>query len=240
MKLLCYSLLGLSSLSATAAFITYQDGITNTSNASGPSWVSGSVMFLDIISNYAGAPDVSGATGFSSSGFDLFEPTGGNLDITLLTWEIGSMSLYQGAGTLTLSPGVATPGFEDYRYDDASGTAPYNLNFFYDGDLWASGYITSFVTEVDNNSDFSAVGAGSGYLAEATVAGADFLAEVGALTSSTNEFSFTADNFSPVVPADPGTFSSVGAINFVPEPGTTVAGMGVLALGAVLIRRRQR
>ncbi|MEO0795617.1 MAG: hypothetical protein AAFX93_10660 [Verrucomicrobiota bacterium] len=225
--------------SASAAFINYSNGVTNTSNSSGPAWVGGSAMFLEIINDYGGSPlGPSGGSGDSQDGFNLFDPGGGGLDITLLSWELGSMTLYQGAGTQTQSPGPATPGFEDYRYDDQGGVAPSNLSFSYNGTLWATGYVTQFVTEVANNVDPSATGSGTAVLTAHTVAGEDFFNEVNSLSGGTNIITYTASSFSPVSATDPGTFASAGQLIIVPEPQTYGLIVGTLVLGLAYIRRR--
>lgn len=238
MKLLVYSLFGLSTLSASAAFITYQNGITNVQDSSGPAWVDGTNMFRNIITDFVGSAGPTGATGFSSD-LDLFNPGLGGMDITLLTWSFSGLTLFQGAGSLTQSPGVASPGFEDYRYDDQGGIAAHNLEFYYDGDLWVTGYITNFVTTVANNTADTATGAGEAQLLTATLDGQMFLDEINGLTNNTGLITFTADNFDPVAGFDPASFSSNGAINIVPEPGVTAAGIGAIVLGAVLFRRRK-
>lgn len=237
------TLLTLPCISASAAFITYNDGITNVQNASGPSWVGATNMFREIIPNYGGAPDVSGATGATSSGFNLFEPGpgGGGLDITLLTWEFTTLDLLNpGDGdSLTVSPTATTPGFEDYRYDTAGETAPTNLTFKYNGAEWATGYITQFVVTVDNSADFDAVGTGTAVLTTNTVAGQDFMNEIDALTNGSFILDFVASSFNPVVAADPGTFGSAGQINIVPEPQTYALVAGAMMLGLAVLRRRQ-
>ncbi|WP_309381722.1 hypothetical protein [Cerasicoccus frondis] len=235
------SLLSLTSLSASAAFITYNNGITNVEDSSGPSWVGPTAMFNDIIADYDGSlSGPSGGSGATQEGMDLFSPGGGGLDITLLSWRFTTLELYFGAGSVTQSPGAATPGFEDYRYDDAGFTAPTNLTFYYDDVEWASGYLTRFVVEVDNNADPAAIGAGEAVLTSNTLAGQDFMDEISDLTAGANILTFVADSFTPISPTDPGTFGSAGSITIVPEPGVTAAGIGAMILSAVLIRRRKR
>ncbi|WOO41183.1 PEP-CTERM sorting domain-containing protein [Rubellicoccus peritrichatus] len=240
LRLACASA-ALTAISASGASIIYNNGVTNTSNASGPAWVAGSNMFLNIIDDYGGSPlGPSGGSGASQNGFDLFDPGGGGLDITLLSWTLGSMTLYEGPGTATLSPGPATPGFEDYRYDDNGGLAPTNLTFFYNGAEWASGYVTRFVTEVANSADIDATGAGDAIITTNTPAGLAFFNEVMTLSSGTGQLSFVADSFTPVAPSDPGTFGSTGSITVVPEPSTMAALFGASALGITFIRRRRK
>ncbi|GHC01497.1 hypothetical protein [Cerasicoccus arenae] len=232
----------LSSLSASAAFITYTDGITNVNDGSGPAWVGPTVMFKEIINDYAGAPSESGASGATQTGFSLFDPGGGGLDITLLTWSFGPMDLLGvGVGdSVTQSPGPASPGYEDYRYDDLGLTAPTNLTFSYNGVEWATGYITEFLIEVPNNADPSAVGSGSAVLTANSVAGQAFMDEIAILTGGTFDLDFVANDFNSLSGVDPATFSSTGQINFVPEPGSTAAGMAVLILSGVMIWRRRQ
>lgn len=243
MKLLLRSAcayLTFTAVSASAAFITYNNGVTNTASATGPAWVGGTNMFLNIISDYGSSPlGPSGGSGATQDGFDLFNPGGGGLDITLLSWTLGTMTLYQGAGTATLSPGPASAGFEDYRYDDNGGLAATNLTFFYNGAEWVSGYVTRFVTEVENNADFNATGAGDAVITSNTPAGLAFFNEVMALSSGTGQLSFVADSFTPVSPTDPGTFGSAGSITVVPEPSAWAAIFGASVLGITYIRRRR-
>lgn len=219
--------------------ITYNNGVINTSDGSGPAWVTGSGgMFINIIEDYGGSPlGASGGSGATQSGFDLFD--GGGQDITLLSWTLSEMTLYQGAGTATLSPGPASAGFEDYRYDDNGGLAAANLTFFYNGDEWASGYVTRFVTTVDNTSDFDATGAGDAVITSNTPAGLAFFNEVMTLSGNTGDLFFIADSFFSVSATDPGTFSSTGSITVVPEPSTYAALCGLAVLGVVALRRRK-
>jgi len=234
---------GVSSVSA--ASINFVDGITNVEDASGPTWALGSAMFNDIIADYGGNVNgVSGATGSSQVGLDLFDPGGGGLDITLLTWEFGTMSL-QGVGvgdSVTQSPGAATPGYEDYRYDDNGGVAAKNLTFYYNGAEWASGYITRFVTTVPNISTGNATGEGTAYLDANTAAGQDFFDDLMTLSGGTGAMTFQADTFFSVTAADPGTFGSTGSITItaaVPEPSFWALFMGTITLGCLMIRRRR-
>lgn len=221
--------------------ITYDLGYTNTQNSSGPAWVSGSTMFLEIIEDFTGAPGPSGATASSHVGFNLFEPGpgGGGMDIGLLSWRYGPMTLAQGGDAVTLSPGADTPGFEDYRYDTQGGAAAPNLTFFYDGAQWASGYVTQFIVEVDNDADASASGSGTAVLTSNTVVGQDFMNEIMAASGGTGSLVFEASNFAPVVFADPGTFSSAGTITVIPEPSTGAFLGGLTVLLAVALRRRR-
>ncbi|WP_269543201.1 hypothetical protein [Cerasicoccus fimbriatus] len=235
MKLLVYSLFSLSTLSASAAFITYQNGVTNTINADGDPWVTGTSMYLNIVDDYGSSPlGPSGATG-NTTDLDTFSPGGGGFDISLLTWEFGSLDLYTGPGSVTQSPGPASPGFEDYRI---SGAGP-NLTFYYNGDEWVTGDLTRFITAVDNVNDFEATGTGEATITNFTVAGTAFFNEIMSLTGGTGVITFTADGFSAVQGPDPATFTSDGTISIVPEPGVTAAGIGAIVLGAVLIRRRK-
>jgi hypothetical protein len=169
----------------------------------------------------------------------VFDPGGGNQDITNLRWTFGPLSLYLGAGTQTTSPTATTAGFEDYRYDDQGGLAATNLNFYYQNTLWATGYVTSFVVEVANNMAANATGVGSAYLSNPTMAGTAFYNEIMAASNGTGLLSFTATNFSPISLTDPGAFSSDGSITVVPEPGHAAALLGLLAVGFAAWRRRR-
>lgn len=120
-------------------------------------------MFLNLIDDHVGSPSgPSGATASSHVGFDIFSLGGGALDVTQLSWTFDSMALLGvGVGdSINVSPGIATPGYEDYR---KSGVGD-NLTFTYNGTDWASGEVTRFVIEVDNSSDASAVGYGTAVL----------------------------------------------------------------------------
>lgn len=68
-----------------AATVVFNDGRVNGALASGPDWVNGSKMFQYIVLNFAGADGITGGSGSSQHGFNVFSPSGGGLDVTLLT-----------------------------------------------------------------------------------------------------------------------------------------------------------
>ena len=242
-SLLSLVILGVSVATLDAQTITYTDGRTNVQNASGPAWVGPTVMFQDIVSTYGGAPGPSGASGATSTDIDLFD--GGGMDITLLTWEFGPMSLTGiGVGdSVTVSPGAATAGFEDYRYDDMGGVAAANLTFFYEGAEWVSGYVTQFVITVPNNANPNATGTGSARITANTGAGTDFYNEIMSITGGSGELTFAANNFVSTTGSDPESFTSTGSVTLVaavPEPATWAALAGAAVLGMACFRRRRR
>lgn len=247
--------------SAQAAIVVYSNGVNNTADASGPNWVylpsppyapeTPSVMFRDIIHDYGSSEHgPSGASADSQSGFSIFG--GAGYDITQLSWQIGvvggndtdaAMTLYTGPGTATVSPTTTTEGKEDYRYDDAGGTAAKNLVFYYDDgggpDEWASGYITRFITTVTDIAADDATAVGDVVLTNFTAAGEDFFNEIMTLSGGSGEIIYTADSFVPVVIADPATFTSAGSWTVIPEPSTWAASIGAMALTVVFTRRRR-
>lgn len=246
---------------ATAATVFYTDGVSNTLGVTGNSWVyapsppypanTPSVMFQTIIKDYGGSPlGPSGASGDSQTGFSIFG--GAGYDITKLSWVIGvvgsgdsaaATTLYTGPGSVTVSPGVASEGKEDYRYDDAGGTAAKNLTFYYDdgGPVeWVSGYITRFVTTVTDISANTATGLGEVVITDFTAAGEDFFNELSALSGGSMEITYIADSFVPVVLSNPGTFSSAGSWTVVPEPSSWAMGFGVVVLVLAICRRRSK
>ncbi len=201
-------------------------------------------MFRDIINNYGGSPNgPSGASADAQVGFSIFG--GAGYDITKLSWEIGvvgaasgtaALTLFTGVGAETFSPGVASEGKEDYRYDTQAGAAAKNLVFFYDSgsgpEEWASGYITRFVTTVTDIAAADATAVGDVLLTNSTVAGQDFFNEIMSLSNGTGTLQYLADSFVPVQLTDPATFISSGSWTVVPEPSTwsMLLGTGVLAL----------
>ena len=216
------SLLSLA-LPATAATIGFVDGNIHTSNASGPIWVGGSTMYTQF--------DTGEASGSSQSGFAIFD---GGYDITLLSWEFTGLSL-MGVGvgdSVTQSPTLGGPGYEDYRYSGLDA----NLGFFYDGELWVQGRVTRFVSEVEHYWDFGATGIGWAVIEDYTAAGEDFYNAIGSLSGGTYQLTFYAYGFDPVDAL--GHFQSDGHIEVVPEPSTYAAIAGVLVLGFCLARRR--
>jgi MYXO-CTERM domain-containing protein len=226
-----------------AQTMTYTDGRTNVQNASGPAWVGATLMFQDIVSTFGGAPGPSGATGATSTDIDLFD--GGGMDITLLTWEFGPMSLTGiGVGdSATVSPGDATAGFEDYRYNDLSGAAAANLTFYYNEVEWLSGYVTRFLITVPNRFDPNATGTGTAYITNNTAAGTGFFNEIMTITGGSGELAFNANNFVSTTGTDPESFTSTGSVTIVsavPEPATWTALAGAAGLAMACFRRRRR
>jgi len=186
----------------------------------------------------------SGATGATATGIDLFDPGGGAMDVELLTWNFGPMSLTGiGVGdSETLSPGDATAGFEDYRYDSMGGVATTNLTFYYDGDEWLSGYITPFLITVPNRFDPNATGTGTAYITANTAAGLNFYNEIMTLSGGSGELAFAAGNFVSTTGTDPESFTSSGSVSIVsavPEPSTWATLAGLAALGLAGCRRRR-
>lgn len=230
----------LAALAASAASINYTGGVTNAASATGPSWVLGTNMYIQLVEDYASSPlGSSGAAGSSQNGFNLFDPLpgGGGLDITKLTWTFGTLDL-QGVGvgdSQTVSPTPVSAGVEDYRY---SGV-PTNLTFFYDGVEWASGKVTQFLITVPNSNTAIATGSGSAVLTANTAAGQDFWDEINALTSGAMQIDFTAGNFNSVgaSPAN-ATFTSDGTLTPVPEPSAWASFAGIAALAFGLYRLR--
>lgn len=214
------SLLALPTL-AHAAVIEYDLSEVYTTPGGGLPWVFGTGMDSSIISG--------DGTGTASSGFTVFGPDGSGA--TLLTWEFGAMPLYLGAGTRTVSPGAATPGFEDYRPLDPDSV---NLTIYYDGQEWASGHMAWFLTRVDNDHVLTATATGIATLTANTVAGQAFYDEVGTLSGGTYEINFNAESFNPIAG---GYYHSAGYAEVVPEPSTYAAIAGVLALGITMARR---
>jgi hypothetical protein len=208
------SLAVLASPAFSQATITYNSGNVYTSNASGPSWVGGSNMYLFITSG--------DATGATQSGFTTIP------DVTLLTWSFDDLDLVVGE---SISPGAASAGLEVYRDTDSSS----NLQFFYDGALWLTGLITEYQVMVDNNADFNAVGEGYAVITGSTVAGTDLYNEILSLTGGSGNLTFSATNFAAVAA---GHFQSPGAVSAVPEPADVASLLGLAALGCVWYRRR--
>lgn len=244
-SLLSLVIFGVSVATLSAQTITYTDGRTNVENASGPSWVGTTVMFQDIVTTYGGAPGPSGATGATSTDIDLFDPGGGGMDITLLTWTFGPMSL-TGVGvgdSATVSPGDASAGFEDYRYDNLGGTAATNLTFYYNGDEWLSGYVTRFLITVPDRFTPNATGTGTAFITANTAAGTNFYNEIMSITGGSGELAFSANNFVSTTGVDPESFTSTGSVTLVaavPEPATWTALAGAAVLGLACSRRRRR
>lgn len=218
MKQLSFALL-LTALTlnlSAQGIITYDTGDVFTSDASGPAWVAGSLMFNKI--------DSGAATGATQSGFSTIP------NIALLTWSFDDLDLVVGE---SIVPGAATAGLEVYRDTDNSS----NLQFFYDGDLWLTGLITEYRVEVDNNLDIEAVGTGYATITSSTVAGVGLYNEILSLTNATGDLTFAADAFASVAA---GQFQSPGSISAVPEPSATAALLGLFAIAMVGNRRRAR
>ena len=212
--LLSSSLLG--SVALGQATIDYSAGTVFTSDASGPSWVGGSLMYKFITSG--------SSTGTAQSGFSTIP------DITLLTWSFDDLDLDIGD---SISPGAASAGLEVYRDTDSSS----NLQFSYNGALWVSGLITEYRVNVDNNNDFDATGVGVSTITSFTAAGEDFYNEIMTLSGGSGEIGFTADSFAAVAA---GEFTSAGSltISAVPEPNTYALWLGMAVVGFTGTRRR--
>ena len=170
----------LQSFAANAAFINFNSQLQAAGTTTHP-WVFGSTMWSEIVS--------SSGIGSSYEGFSSLN----GLDISKFSFSFGGLTL-----TSFLSPGVNSPGFERYT----GATDPFE--FFYDGQLWASGTIAYVLNEVENSNDLG------GATSEITLtsAGVDdtFYNEMLALTDGTGTFIMTAGNFQQV--DENGLFSS--------------------------------
>jgi hypothetical protein len=198
---------------AHAATISYSGTTFASDTSSNIPWVLGSEMYESI--------DSGTATANGQTGFNFFNTN----NISLLTWSFGDLEL-----TAFQSPGASSPGFETYTENDAV-VVP--LEFFYDGDLVASGTVIELNTYVTNNMDMSATG---DVLFQLTSAGLDptFYNEFVALSGGTGMATAVLGDFTPV---SPGEFTSNGLMTIVPEPSAAPLAMGALA-GLVWMRRR--
>ena len=207
-------------VSPVRAQVVEFSGQVQASNLTAIPWVTGSTMWGQIDSGNAGA---TSAVGFTSLSFGGFNPA-------LFTWTIGN------GGELELglnqSPGPALIGFE--VYENTAGPAV-DIQFSYNGDLWASGVVDQVRSEVANVN--AQVGTGTG-LVTLTAAGVDdsFFNEVIALTGGSGKLNYTFTAFNPVNAQ--GLFNSLGSFTAVPEPTETAMVFGILGLGAVVLHRR--
>lgn len=245
-----------SVVSSFGVVITFENGAVNASGIQVEpqfEWVYFQIpfpgyqtyMFQSIIDDFVDSNfGPTGGTANGQNGFDLFDPGGGGLDISLLSWRFAeggnNLSLYTGPGSLTQAPTNTDPGAEDYRYDSQNGTAPSNLSFYYDGNLWATGYVTRFVVNIDNRLDFQATGWGNAVVTDFVAAGEDFFVELMALSAGTGELFFEVDEFNAIQHTNPGTFLSSGTIHVVPEPSTWASLLGGAVFAFTLIFRRRR
>lgn len=209
-----------------AAVVEFENAPLEAAGNGGLPWVGPSTMYDELVT--------AGGNGLSQVGFSVFDD---DTPVSGLNWGFGGLSLYTGDGSLTVSPGPATAGCEDYRITNPGAD---NLEIWYEdgGDaiLWATGQLVRFVTEVDNNADFIATGWGIAYLTSHTAEGQAFYDEVGALSGGDYKITFIADSFQAV---SPGHFESDGRWSVVPEPSTYAAIAGMLALGLCVARRRR-
>ncbi len=218
---LCVIALAAGSGLSTRAQVVNFSGQVQAGNLTAIPWVIGSTMWGTIDSGNAAA---TGAAGFNSLSFGGFNPA-------LFSWTIGNVGeLELGANQ---SPGPALMGFE--VYSNTAGPAV-DIQFSYNGDLWASGVVDQVRSEVVNN--MAAVGTGTGQVT-LTAAGVDaaFFNEVMALTAGSGQLDFTFTAFTPVNAQ--GLFNSAGSFTAVPEPGETAVGFALLT-GVVLSVHRLR
>lgn len=213
--------------SAQAALVNYVNNPLQCTAIGGVAthpWVLGTNMWTNL--------STSSGSASSQAGFSMFDAV---YDISKLTWSFGDMPLFNGADTSTLSPGVATAGYEDYRASAAG-----NLNVYYNGALWATGTVSRFVTRVDNNSSMTATGIGYALLSGHTIAGTEFYNSIMDLSGQTGKITFYATSFRSTDPGN-GMYASDGYFEVIPEPSATALAGGSLALTiAALIRRKRR
>eukprot|EP00353_Schmidingerella_taraikaensis_P009139 CAMPEP_0185569494 /NCGR_PEP_ID=MMETSP0434-20130131/2094_1 /TAXON_ID=626734 ORGANISM="Favella taraikaensis, Strain Fe Narragansett Bay" /NCGR_SAMPLE_ID=MMETSP0434 /ASSEMBLY_ACC=CAM_ASM_000379 /LENGTH=187 /DNA_ID=CAMNT_0028184285 /DNA_START=165 /DNA_END=728 /DNA_ORIENTATION=+ len=172
----------------------------------------------------SGNAAATSAVGFNSLSFVGFNPA-------LFSWTIGNVGELELDGRL--SPGAASIGFEEYR--NLAGPAV-DIQFSYNGDLWASGVVNEVRSEVVNVNAVTGTGTGLVTLTSAGV-DADFFNEVIALTAGSGELNYTFTGFNPVNAQ--GLFNSVGSFTAVPEPSEYAMVFGVLGIGVMLIRRKR-
>lgn len=208
------SLLMASTLSAQ---VFEYGGQTQAANITNHDWVLGSKMW--------GTIEAGSGVGTSSDGFTSLA----NIDISKFTFTFGDLEL-----TNFLEPGPASAGFEVYSEGDGS-VQP--IQFFYDGNLWASGDVFDITINVDNSNDATAVGTSRVQL---TAPGVDaaFYNEVIALSGGTGLLDFQIADFFPV--DDAGLFSSTGSVSPVPEPSTYALVFGMGIAGFAVARRLRR
>jgi len=172
-----------------------------------------------------GAVESGDGTGTASSGFTSLN----GLDITLFSFTFGDLEL-----TSQLSPTATEAGFEYYSEGDNSVE---QMQFFYNGDLWASATLNFLQVDVDNSSDSSATGFGTANL---TSSGLDdtFFNEVMFLTGGTGLLTFDVSGFTPINLK--GDFTSTGRISVsaVPLPAALWL-FGPALLGFMGFRRKK-
>lgn len=211
MKKLVLAALLLQSFVVNAAFIDFNSQLKATGTTTIP-WVFGSTMWSEIVS--------STGSGSDSEGFSSLD----GLDLSKFTFSFGGLTL-----TSFLSPGPSSPGFERYT----GATDPFE--FFYDGQLWASGTVAYVQNDVANSTDLG------GATSEITLTSAGvndaFYNEMLALTDGTGTFIMTAGNFQQVDAF--GLFSSTTSIvlpDLVVDPISAVsAPFGINAYAAILL-----
>jgi len=201
---------------AQAAYIDYNGNVNADTNTS-YSWVLGSTMW--------GAVESGDGTGTASSGFTSLN----GLDISLFSFTFGDLEL-----TDYLSPTATEAGFEYYSEGDGSIE---QMQFFYDGGLWASATLNFLQVDVDNSSDASATGFGSANLTSYGLNDA-FFNEVMLLTGGTGLLTFDISGFTPI--NSTGDFTSTGRISVsaVPLPAALWL-FGPALLGFMGFRRKK-
>lgn len=212
------AILGLAAGVSAASAATFDfTGDLQAAGGNGQPWVLGSFMW--------GTIETGSGQGTSQSGFSYFDTHA----IGSLTFTFGDLEM-----TSSQSPGPGLGGFEYYSEDDAS-VMPFTINL--SGVPIATGTSVYLRTEVDNDSDITAIGTGRVVL---TTPGADpaFFNEVMALTGNTGILDVSLTSFFPV--NDAGLFSTAGSFTTVPEPGEYAAVAGAGLAGLALWRRRAR
>lgn len=191
--------------------------ITQNGNITGHDWVLGSKMWGSIESGTSTATHIEG---FSSLA---------GLNPSLLTWTFGDLEL-----TSFLEPTADTAGYEIYSESD-SNVIP--LNFYYGGNLLASGTVYDITVHVANANDVNAAGVATGRI-ESPGSDDAFFDEIMGFTGGSGLLSFTIGEFYSM--SSSGQFGSSGVLTFtapVPAPeGASTAlclGFGFLLLSGV-------
>jgi len=208
-------LLGLSlSLPINAATVSFNSSLQSSGTTAIP-WVAGSTMWGHIDSSTGFGQSMNGFSSLAGKDLNLFSFRFGGLDLTSYS-----------------SPGSSTPGFEMYT------GATEAFEFYYSGQLWATGTTHSLRTEVQNKYDTDAIGAASITLETSGVDSA-FFNEILALTGGTGTFTMTASSFIPV--NSQGRFTAITTIELpspVPAPAAVwLFGSALIALTG--IRRKK-